>query len=203
MPHGTPRGKTDTAEFVSLRHRQLVDEAMNARFPAYGAMKTARMPTEKCPISATGHAECEVQAVFGLLYTCPLHLHPRRRPCGCVLLQAILTRCVCRAAPRTSAGSLRSGPLGSAARAARTGGPQSTLHPGHAARPAIDDRRRAGAGRIHRLRRDYGLARCRSHGEVGLERDVGWGTLASNLRHIAQKQATDRTRRSSTHNRAA
>lgn len=30
-------------------------------------------------------------------------------------------------------------------------------------------------GRIHRLRRDDGLARCRSHGLVGLERDVGWG----------------------------
>jgi IS5 family transposase len=30
-------------------------------------------------------------------------------------------------------------------------------------------------GRIHSLRRDDGLARCRSHGLVGLERDVGWG----------------------------
>jgi IS5 family transposase len=40
-------------------------------------------------------------------------------------------------------------------------------------------------GRIHSLRRDYGLARCRSHGLVGLERDVGWGVLASDLRHIA------------------
>jgi transposase, IS5 family len=44
-------------------------------------------------------------------------------------------------------------------------------------------------GRIHSLRRDYGLARCRSHGEVGLERDVGWGVLASDLRHIATAQA--------------
>jgi transposase, IS5 family len=43
-------------------------------------------------------------------------------------------------------------------------------------------------GRIHSLRRDYGLARCRSHGLVGLERDVGWGVLASNLRHIATAQ---------------
>ncbi len=43
-------------------------------------------------------------------------------------------------------------------------------------------------GRIHSLRRDYGLARCRSHGLVGLERDVGWGVLASNLRHIAAAQ---------------
>ena len=42
-------------------------------------------------------------------------------------------------------------------------------------------------GRIHSLRRDYGLRRCRSHGEVGLLRDVGWGILASNLRHIAQR----------------
>jgi IS5 family transposase len=58
-------------------------------------------------------------------------------------------------------------------------------------------------GRIHRVRRDYGLARCRSRGEEGLERDVGWGELASNRRHIAHKQAIDRTRRASTHSRAA
>jgi IS5 family transposase len=44
-------------------------------------------------------------------------------------------------------------------------------------------------GRIHSLRRDYGLRRCRSHGEVGLLRDVGWGILASNLRGIAQRLA--------------
>jgi transposase, IS5 family len=44
-------------------------------------------------------------------------------------------------------------------------------------------------GRIHSLRRDYGLARSRSHGEVGLARDVGWGLLASNLRHVATAQA--------------
>jgi IS5 family transposase len=44
-------------------------------------------------------------------------------------------------------------------------------------------------GRIHRLRRDYGLRRCRSHGEVGLLRDVGWGILASDLHHIARHQA--------------
>jgi len=44
-------------------------------------------------------------------------------------------------------------------------------------------------GRIHSLRRDYGLARCRSHGLVGLERDVGWGVFASDLRHIATAQA--------------
>jgi IS5 family transposase len=44
-------------------------------------------------------------------------------------------------------------------------------------------------GRIHSLRRDYGLARCRSHGTVGLARDVGWGIFASDLRHIALAQA--------------
>lgn len=43
-------------------------------------------------------------------------------------------------------------------------------------------------GRIHSLRRDYGLARCRSHGLVGLERDVGWGVLTSDLRHLAAGQ---------------
>jgi IS5 family transposase len=44
-------------------------------------------------------------------------------------------------------------------------------------------------GRIHSLRRDYGLGRSRSHGLVGLERDVGWGVLASDLCHIASTQA--------------
>jgi IS5 family transposase len=44
-------------------------------------------------------------------------------------------------------------------------------------------------GRIHRLRRDYGVRRCRSHGEVALLRDVGWGILASDLDHIARRQA--------------
>jgi transposase, IS5 family len=43
--------------------------------------------------------------------------------------------------------------------------------------------------RLHSWRRDYGLARCRSHGFVGLERDVGWGVFASDLRHIAAAQA--------------
>jgi transposase, IS5 family len=43
-------------------------------------------------------------------------------------------------------------------------------------------------GRIHSLRRDYGLAHCRSHGLVGLERDVGWGVFASDLCHIAAAQ---------------
>lgn len=44
-------------------------------------------------------------------------------------------------------------------------------------------------GRISSLRRDFGLARCRSHGMAGLERDVGWGIFASDLRHIAMAQA--------------
>ncbi len=51
---------------------------------------------------------------------------------------------------------------------------------------------RAGsAGRIHSLRRDYGLGRCRSHGLLGLQRDVGWGVFARDLRH----RATAHTRR--------
>jgi IS5 family transposase len=49
---------------------------------------------------------------------------------------------------------------------------------------------RAGTeGRIHSLRRDYGLGRCHSHGLVCLERDVGWGVFASDLRHLATAQA--------------
>jgi IS5 family transposase len=55
-------------------------------------------------------------------------------------------------------------------------------------------------GRIHSLRRDYGLVRSRSHGLVGLERDVGWGVLASNLRHLAGATAK---RQVETHRQAA
>ncbi|HMB04114.1 MAG TPA: ISNCY family transposase [Isosphaeraceae bacterium] len=40
-------------------------------------------------------------------------------------------------------------------------------------------------GRIHVLRRDYGLKRCRYHGERGMGRWVGWGIVAHNLAQIA------------------
>jgi transposase, IS5 family len=55
-------------------------------------------------------------------------------------------------------------------------------------------------GRIHSLRRDFGLVRSRSHGLVGLERDMGWGVLASDLRHLAGATAK---RQRVTHRRAA
>ena len=49
---------------------------------------------------------------------------------------------------------------------------------------------RAGAeGRIHVLKRDYGLARCRDHGEAGFGRWVGWGILTHNLAQIAKTQS--------------
>jgi len=41
-------------------------------------------------------------------------------------------------------------------------------------------------GRIASLRRDYGWSKCGYHGENGMERWLGLGVLASNLRHIAQ-----------------
>jgi IS5 family transposase len=44
-------------------------------------------------------------------------------------------------------------------------------------------------GRIHSLRRDYGLKRCANQGEDGMERWVGWGILASNLWHTGQAGA--------------
>ncbi len=44
-------------------------------------------------------------------------------------------------------------------------------------------------GRLSSLRRDYGLRDCPDHGEEGLVRRVGWGIIASNLRHIGQKLA--------------
>ena len=41
-------------------------------------------------------------------------------------------------------------------------------------------------GRIHALRRDYGLKRCRYRGERGFGRWVGWGILAHNLAKVAE-----------------
>lgn len=44
-------------------------------------------------------------------------------------------------------------------------------------------------GRLSSLHRDYGLRRCPDHGEAGFLRHVGWGVIASNLRHIGQHLA--------------
>jgi IS5 family transposase len=41
-------------------------------------------------------------------------------------------------------------------------------------------------GRIHSLRRDFGLKRCRYHGEQGMGRWVGWGIITHNLSKIAE-----------------
>jgi transposase, IS5 family len=43
-------------------------------------------------------------------------------------------------------------------------------------------------GRIASLRRDYGWRKSAYHGQEGMERWLGLGVLASNLRHIAQGQ---------------
>ena len=40
-------------------------------------------------------------------------------------------------------------------------------------------------GRIHALKRDYGLKRCRYRGERGFGRWVGWGIVAHNLAKVA------------------
>jgi IS5 family transposase len=42
-------------------------------------------------------------------------------------------------------------------------------------------------GRIHVLRRDYGLKRSRYHGERGMGRWVGWGVVAHNLSRVAKE----------------
>lgn len=44
-------------------------------------------------------------------------------------------------------------------------------------------------GRMSGLKRQHGLRRCRYHGAAGMERWVGWGVLAPNLRVIAQHHA--------------
>ena len=41
-------------------------------------------------------------------------------------------------------------------------------------------------GRISVLKRGFGLNRCRYHGDAGMERWVGWGIIAHNLRVIAR-----------------
>ena len=41
-------------------------------------------------------------------------------------------------------------------------------------------------GRISVLKRRFGLDRCRYHGEAGMQRWVGWGLLAHNLRQISR-----------------
>jgi transposase, IS5 family len=43
-------------------------------------------------------------------------------------------------------------------------------------------------GRISVLNRAFGLTLCLDHAEVGMERWVGWGILAHNLRQIARRQ---------------
>ena len=54
---------------------------------------------------------------------------------------------------------------------------------------------RAGAeGRIHVLKRDYGLDRCRDRGEVGMRRWVGWGIVTHNLAQIARSQGRRQVR---------
>jgi|tagenome__1003787_1003787.scaffolds.fasta_scaffold20810946_1 IS5 family transposase len=44
-------------------------------------------------------------------------------------------------------------------------------------------------GRIHSLRRDFGLKRCRYHGSNGMGRWVGWGIVTHNLVKIAEAGA--------------
>ena len=63
---------------------------------------------------------------------------------------------------------------------------------------------RAGAeGRIHVLKRDDGLKRCRDHGEAGFGRWVGWGILTHNLAQIAKTQAARAARPAPSARRAA
>jgi transposase, IS5 family len=45
-------------------------------------------------------------------------------------------------------------------------------------------------GRIASLRRDYGWRKCAYHGQDGMERWLGFGVIASNLRHIARAKVS-------------
>ncbi len=63
-------------------------------------------------------------------------------------------------------------------------------HAQHRAAFRRNYRWRAGIeGRISVLKRRFGLARCRYHGEAGMERWVGFGLLAHNLRQISRSVA--------------
>jgi transposase, IS5 family len=48
-------------------------------------------------------------------------------------------------------------------------------------------------GRISGLKRGQGLERCRYHGEAGMERWVGWGVIAHDLRASARHRAAQAT----------
>lgn len=68
-------------------------------------------------------------------------------------------------------------------------GGQSAARRAWERRPAFRraHRFRAGVeGRISLLKRTFGLRRCRYHGRTGMERWVGWGILAHNLRQISK-----------------
>jgi transposase, IS5 family len=72
-------------------------------------------------------------------------------------------------------------------------GGQSAARRAWERRPAFRraHRFRAGVeGRISLLKRRFGLRRCRYHGQSGMERWVGWGILAHNLRQISHTLAT-------------
>lgn len=74
----------------------------------------------------------------------------------------------------------------------RQGPPTATQHQvRHRAAFRKAYRWRAGIeGRISVLKRRFGLNRCRYHGEAGMERWVGWGLLAHNLRQISRAVAS-------------
>ena len=48
-------------------------------------------------------------------------------------------------------------------------------------------------GRISVLKRRFGLDRCRNRGEAGMERWIGWGLLAHNLRQISRSVSAQPT----------
>ena len=110
------------------------------------------------------------QQVFG---------HPPRLVCGDRGLHAPENARVARTAGVVHLVIPRAGPLSPAQRAHEQGRGWRRRY-----------RWRAGIeGRLSSLRRDYGLDRCPAHGEGGLLRHIGWGVIASNLRHLGQHRA--------------
>jgi IS5 family transposase len=149
-------------EFGRLVMFDEVEGGMVTRFQVLAAQTTAQ--------GQLTPALAHHQRVFG---------HPPRLVTGDRQLHAPTNARVAQAAGVTHLVIPRAGPLSPAQ---------------HAREQARSWRRRyrwrAGIeGRISSLRRDYGLRRCPAHGEDGLIRHIGWGLLASNLRHIGQHLA--------------
>ena len=120
------------------------------------------------------------QAVEGVAHHCALFEHPPNLVAGDRGVHSAETE------PRLSAAVVK---LVAIPAAGKVSEERQILE--HTRRWKRGYRWRAGIeGRIASLRRDYGWRRCAYHGQDGMERWLGFGVIASNLRHIARAKAS-------------